>query len=94
MQVKTGRPVFKTSKKPYSTIFVHSHSHTGGLLDPQHNAIPAGTLTPRPPSLRPRAPNRANAQGLFFYFLFFIFFYLQTRRMTPTPSCWAGNGTS
>ncbi|ELR14297.1 uncharacterized protein ACA1_106380 [Acanthamoeba castellanii str. Neff] len=41
MQVKTGRPVFKTSKKPYSTIFVHSHSHTGGLLDPQHNAIPA-----------------------------------------------------
>jgi hypothetical protein len=43
MQVKTGRPVFKTSKKPYSTIFVHSHSHTGGLLDPQHHAIPAGT---------------------------------------------------
>jgi pimeloyl-ACP methyl ester carboxylesterase len=41
MHVKKGRPLFKAQKKPYSTIFVHSHSHAGGLLDPAFQVVPA-----------------------------------------------------
>lgn len=44
MHVKKGRPLFKATKKPYSTIFVHSHAHSGGLLDPVHAKVPSGTV--------------------------------------------------
>lgn len=41
--VRKGRPLFKAAavEKPYTTIFVHSHVHTGGLLDPQHMVVPS-----------------------------------------------------